>query len=212
LKIPENLIKTVESVCCDMYEGFVNAAKEVFGSKVVIIDRFHVAKLYRKCIDDIRKKELRRLKKELPKEDYQKLQGTMWILRKNKEDLTDKELETLSYLFELSENIHKIYILCNKLTGIFESTITRSEAEILINEWIEEVEGTGLYHFNKFIKTLKKYNEGILNYFINRRSSGFVEGFNNKIKVIKRRCYGIFNIGHLIQRIRLDLEGYANFH
>jgi len=30
----------------------------------------------------------------------------------------------------------------------------------------------------------------ITNYFINRQTSGFVEGLNNKIKVIKRRCYG----------------------
>ena len=33
----------------------------------------------------------------------------------------------------------------------------------------------------------------------------------NKIKVIKRRCYGITNIKHLYQRIHLDLEGYAKF-
>jgi hypothetical protein len=30
---------------------------------------------------------------------------------------------------------------------------------------------------------------------------------NNKIKVIKRRCYGILNVKHLFQRILLDLSG-----
>ncbi|MBF0240026.1 MAG: transposase [SAR324 cluster bacterium] len=34
-----------------------------------------------------------------------------------------------------------------------------------------------------------------------------VKGLNNKIKVIKRRCYGIFNIQHLRQRILLDTLG-----
>ncbi|MGD9732795.1 MAG: transposase, partial [Desulfamplus sp.] len=34
-----------------------------------------------------------------------------------------------------------------------------------------------------------------------------VEGLNNKIKVIKRRCYGIFNIKHLRHRIVLDTLG-----
>jgi hypothetical protein len=29
--------------------------------------------------------------------------------------------------------------------------------------------------------------------------------------VIKRRCYGILNIGHLFQRIHLDLAGYSLF-
>jgi len=49
----------------------------------------------------------------------------------------------------------------------------------------------------------------ITNYFVDRNNSGFVEGLNNKIKVLKRRCYGIFNLRHLFQRIYLDLEGGA---
>jgi transposase len=33
---------------------------------------------------------------------------------------------------------------------------------------------------------------------------------NNKIKVIKRRCYGILNVDHLYQRIyRISLEVFA---
>ena len=51
----------------------------------------------------------------------------------------------------------------------------------------------------------------ITNYFVDRNNSGFVEGLNNKIKVLKRRCYGIFNLRHLFQRIYLDMEGYRRF-
>jgi len=44
-----------------MYEGFVNAAKEVFGKRVkIVIDRFHVAKRYRSGVDSLRKHELKR--------------------------------------------------------------------------------------------------------------------------------------------------------
>ena len=39
-------------------------------------------------------------------------------------------------------------------------------------------------------------------------SRGFVEGFNNKLKVMKRRCYGILNLKHLFQRLVLDTIGY----
>jgi len=60
------------------------------------------------------------------------------------------------------------------------------------------------------MKRLKKaFDNEILNYFNDRYTSGFVEGLNNKIKVIKRRCYGILDIGHWFQRIYLDLEGYS---
>jgi len=51
----------------------------------------------------------------------------------------------------------------------------------------------------------------ITNYFINRLNSGFVEGFNNKVKVLKRRCYGLLNLERLFQRLFLDLEGYSLF-
>ncbi|ABW31731.1 hypothetical protein AM1_B0004 (plasmid) [Acaryochloris marina MBIC11017] len=38
-----------------------------------------------------------------------------------------------------------------------------------------------------------------------------MEGFNNRVKVLKRRCYGIFDIERLFQRISLDLNGYQTF-
>ncbi|QQS55444.1 MAG: transposase [Candidatus Competibacteraceae bacterium] len=47
MSIPKRLRKQVGFICSDMHVGFINAAKEVFGKKVqVIVDRFHVAKLY----------------------------------------------------------------------------------------------------------------------------------------------------------------------
>ncbi|MBU6362223.1 MAG: transposase [Chloroflexi bacterium] len=50
-----------------------------------------------------------------------------------------------------------------------------------------------------------------MNYFVTRINSGFVEGLNNKIKVIKRRCYRICKITLLSQRIWLALEGFECF-
>jgi transposase len=71
LSIPKRLRKTVRVVCSDLYEGYINAAKEVFGKKVwVVADRFHVAKWYRKGLDEVRKKEMKQLKEKWPKADY----------------------------------------------------------------------------------------------------------------------------------------------
>ncbi len=64
-RIPKRLRRQLRVVCTDMYEGFINAAKEVFSKKVkVVVERFHVAKLYRGAVDELRKSELRRLKKQ----------------------------------------------------------------------------------------------------------------------------------------------------
>ena len=61
------------------------------------------------------------------------------------------------------------------------------------------------------IATFEKYMDEITNYFISRNSSGFVEGFNNRLKVLTRRCYGLRNVKRFFQRIKLDTEGLAMF-
>ena len=53
--------------------------------------------------------------------------------------------------------------------------------------------------------------EIITNYFTNRSSSGWIEGLNNKIKVLKRRCYGLTNPINFFRRNWLDLCGYEAF-
>jgi len=103
------------------------------------------------------------------------------------------------------------YGLQNRLTDIFEEHISVETAKTKIKKWIVSVAKSGLRCFDSFINTLGHWWNEILNYFVARETSGFVEGFNNKIKVLKRRCYGITNVAHLFQRIYLDLEGYRLF-
>ena len=211
-RIPTRLRKTVRAVCSDMYDGFINAAKEIFHGKVkIIIDRFHVAKLYRKGVDTLRKAELKRLKDTLVKEEYAKLKNVMWIVRKDTNSLLDEEVKVLQLLFRHSPLLETSYKLSKKLTDIFNEDMQRSRAKRKIHAWIKHVKKSGICCFNTFISTLEERGEEILNYFIHRQTSGFVEGLNNKIKVIKRRCYGILNPDHLFQRILLDLSGYSLF-
>ena len=67
--IPVALRRTIKAACCDLYEGYINACKEVCDNKIpVVADRFHVRKLYRKSLINLRKSELNRLKKELSKD------------------------------------------------------------------------------------------------------------------------------------------------
>ncbi len=87
--IPKRLKNSIRVVCCDMYDGYINAVKEVLGEKAsVVADRFHVAKLYRKDFEGLRKQEMKRLKKELSEKEYGKLKGAMRALRKKDSDLT----------------------------------------------------------------------------------------------------------------------------
>jgi transposase len=206
--IPLDLKKTVKSVCTDMYDGFVSAATNVFGKKVVVIDRYHVAKLYRKPIDQLRIVEMKRLKNELSSEEYSKLEGAMWALRKKYECLTDAEKTTLDLLYKYAPTLKKAHKYALQLTHIFNAHSNRKLGLAKLNRWISAVQKSDLKCFDKFIGTLEKYKPYISNYFKKRQNSGFVEGLNNKIKVAKRRCYGFFKTESLFQRLYLDLRGY----
>ena len=162
-------------------------------------------------LDRLRKQELQRLKQELSEEEYKQLQGVMWVLQKREDHLTDEDKELLEHLFAHAPLLKVAYELCNALTEIFEKRIGKRKAQSRLTDWIERVRDSTLYCFNTFLTTLEKWMDEIANYFHDRQTSGFVEGLNNKIKVIKRRCYGILNVKHLFQRIQLDLSGYALF-
>ena len=162
-------------------------------------------------MDDLRKTELKRLKQTLPKDEYKGLKGALWALRKNEADLTPDEAELLKKLFKLSPVLGTAYLLCQTLTWIFNQPLTKVEAQDRLQAWKALVQQSGVACFDEFLKTLDERIDLITNYFVERNSSGFVEGLNNKIKVIKRRCYGIFNVGHFFQRLMIDLRGYELF-
>ena len=211
--IPRRLKSTVVGICCDMYDGYVNAAKEVFKDKApVIVDRFHVARLYRKSLVRLRKSELTRLRKELATDKYQSLKSAIAILKRNKEFVTKEERKILEPLFRCSPALKAAHKLCCQLTGIYNSHIGKRKACNKINVWIAKVDASDINCFNSFIVTLKKYKIEIIAYFKGRNTSGFVEGFNNKVKVLKRRCYGIVDENSLFRRLFLDCSGYDTFH
>lgn len=211
-KIPKRLKDTVSAVCCDLYDGFINAAKAVFGNTVLIVaDRFHVRKLYGKGVITFRKAELKRLKRTLSEQQYKSLKSAIALLRKQKDYFTDDERRILEPLFKLAPKLALVYQLSHELSSIFNSHLTPAQAKELMTQWIESVTMSGINCFNNFIKTQNNYMDIITNYFDGRNSSGFVEGFNNRVKVLKRRCYGLANITRLFQRIILDTTGLFRF-
>ena len=214
--IPQRLWPTLGSVCTDMWDGYANAAKEFAAAHAevtleVVTDRYHVAKNYRDCVDTLRQSECRRLKKELSEAEYEEVKGLMWIVRKNHRDLTAEERARLRILFARSPLLKAAYTLREELTAIFELPLTKAQAQVRLRKWVAKVRRSGLTCFDTFLTTLENWFEEVTNYFVDRLSSGFVEGLNNKIKTLKRRCYGIPRVTTLFQRLYLDLQGYRLF-
>ncbi len=209
--IPVRLRNTIERVCTDMYLGFVNAAREQLPRGHIVIDRFHVARAYRNCADRVRRQELKLLKKQLSEKEYEQIKGAMWPFRKSLEELKDEEWDLLQRLFTYSPKMKEAYILREELTEIFERKYTRATGKRAIRAWCKRVRQSQISQFDSFLVTIETWLDQISNYFLERLTSSFVEGFNNRVKVLKRRCYGIFDVEHLFQRLTLDIHGYERF-
>lgn len=209
--IPPRILQKVQAICCDLWEAYSEAVRQEIPQARIVSDRFHVAKHYRQAADELRKQELHRLRKELSKEEYQKLNGSLRAFRRNAIDLNREERKILKHFFHHSPAAKHAYRLRERLTAIFEMQLSKKQAQSKIRGWIQQVQKSGLQCFDAFLQLLQTWWEEITNFFILRENSGFVEGFNNRVKVLKRRCYGIFNLKHLFQRIYLDLHGYRLF-
>ena len=165
--IPKRLKKTIVAVCIDMYDGYVNAAKEVFKKGVaIIVDRYHVAKLYRKSLDKFRKKIIDELKRHLPASEYDKIKHVTNLLRGNKVFFTEEEKTKLNELFSHSFELSEAYRLVRALTHIFNSNLTVEEGLTKFTEWMEDVKATKLTFLNTFIKTLQGYALDSTNHYM----------------------------------------------
>lgn len=211
LSIPQAIRSRITTVCTDIWEGYITPVEEALPDAMIVLDRFHVMRHARDGVDSLRKQELRRLKKELPKDAAEELKHTLWPFRKRSEALDDAEQERLETLLAYSPPLRQAYILREQLTTIFDTARSKADGLRRLCFWRRRVEKSALSCFDPFLKLLDSWLDLIANYFISRQTSGFVEGLNNKLKVLKRRCYGLRNVARLFQRLTLDLEGYRRF-
>jgi len=217
LTIPRRLRSTIHTFCTDMWDGYLGAMADFLAAHPeieakVVIDRFHVAQNYRADFDKLRKQELRRLRQELPEATYKAVcHGMHWVLRHNYAHLDDDDKVRLRRLFQYAPRLHQAYTLREELTAIFNMKLSLAQGRRRLEKWAAKVKRSALTCFDKFLKTLHNHLDEIANYFDKRASSGFVEGFNNKLKMITRRSYGLKRVDSLFRRLWLDLNGYRHF-
>ena len=125
-----------------MWEGYLTAIDEFIDKHEdvkasPVVDRFHVAQNYRDDFDDLRKKELRRLKNDLSPEIYdEECKGMLWVLRKNHSSLNPDECCALRRLFTHSPQLHQAYTFREELTAIFNQNLSIDGAERRLEAWI----------------------------------------------------------------------------
>jgi transposase len=67
----------------------------------------------------------------------------------------------------------------------------REEAEVRLGRFLGAVEREVLPAFSSFAEGVRQWREELLAYFDEPTTNGYAEGVINKVKVIKRRAYGL---------------------
>jgi len=173
----------------------------------IVVDRFHVAMQYRAAFDNLRQAECQRLNAARLPERAVPTAELRPLLRREWPSLNRDQQGRVVELFELTPTLASAYVLRTLLTAIFDHSPDRTTAQTRLQLWTEQVEASGLSCLDKFINTLHNWQDEILNYFDGRQTSGFVKGLNNKLKLLKRRCFGLDDPVELFRRLWLDIEG-----
>ncbi|MGB5772438.1 MAG: ISL3 family transposase [Crocosphaera sp.] len=198
------ILKQIEEVSIDLWTPYKSVVEELMPNAQVVADRFHVMTQINKELDSRRKQEKREADKiKNKKEREEKVRGiknSKYPLLKKKEKLNETEEEKLNEVEKVAPELMVMYREKEKFREIFESQITGDEAFWKMIEWTE----SSYKYFPKSCQTIKRWIDEILAYFDNRTSQGTVEGINQKIKLIKRRGYGLNNFNNFRRRVLLN--------
>lgn len=198
--LDSGLFAEVEEVTTDMWDAYVNATKEVFGEQVrVTIDRFHVMKNFQERLTEAR----REIQRDLPKAERAALKGSRWLWLTNEESLTPDEKKTLKDLSRKFPRLGQLRAQRESLRAIFEDRQVRTayKGRMQLKKWLRQARSLGLKGLNRFCQTLENWLELIANYFVDRSSNGPTEGFNNGLRSILKRAFGMQNFENFRARV-----------
>jgi transposase len=204
LSLGLEVLNPIEEVSIDLWKPYKSVIEEMMPNAQIVADRFPVMKQINEELDNKRKTEKREAKKVKNKkkreEELVGLTNSKEPLLKKKDSLNEEEKAKIEEVKKVSPELGKMYGAKEAIRDIFESQINRDQAFDKFLEWTECAE----QYFPKSCQTISRWLEEILAYFDHRTTQGVVEGINQKIKLIKRKAYGLTNFDNFRRRVLLN--------
>ena len=201
------LLAHVVEVTSDRWDGYVEAAREVFGpSATLTIDRFHVMKnLQDRLTAAPCSFNSREIQRDLSESEARELKGRRWLWLTNPENLAAEQRQRLTELKSRFPRLAQLAAPREALRQLFDdrSLTTAVAGSARLTDWLVAARAPGLAALHKFCDTLERGQDKIANYFVSRSSHGPTEGFHNGLR---RRTFGMHNFRHFRRRV-LDRLG-----
>lgn len=197
---PEHCEK-IESVAMDGARTYISSTMAHAPKALIVYDKFHVIQKLNGAVDATRRYELRKARGE-QRTDLMEMMGyrQRFILLKNKTNLTERQSENLQRLCAINEPIYKAMLLKESFQAIYLLS-TEIDAQRYLEAWIAEALASGLQSFVILAESFQYKMTFLLNWFKRKISSAISEGFNNKIKRLKRMAYGYRDAGYFLLKI-----------
>jgi transposase len=178
----------IELAVMDMWKAFTKSAMTHIPQAAILYDKFHVMRHLGEALDKVRKREYARLSGK----DRSYIKGQKYTLLSNREHLTLDGRKALKKLLGANKRLNAAYLLKESF-GQLWSYQTEGWARRFFENWKQALKWQRLEPYEKFAAMIERHWKGIAAYSRpeNKVSLGFVEGLNNKIRVIQRRAYGL---------------------
>ena len=184
----------IELAVMDMWKPFRNVTRERAPKARIIFDKFHILHHLSTALDQVRREEYKRVVGE----DRNYIKGQRYTLLSHKANLDVDGRRALRMLLKANRRLNKAYILKESFEQLWDYN-TPGWSRRLFENWQEQLKWSRLEPYRKFARMIERHWEGIVSYCHpeNKVSLGFMEGLNNKIRVIQRRAYGIKDLEYL---------------
>lgn len=186
----------VKYFVCDMNPHFREVAKICFPQATIVADKYHVIRQVYWAMEKVRKNEQNNLSKRFRK--YFKKSRN--LLMKRIEKLTEEEMDRLALMFEIAPRLADAYRIKNEFLDVIRLKSSNEGKQRLI-DWLFSVEVMDLPEFYDCTKAYHNWFQEIINSMDVPWTNGFIEGCNNKTKVLKRVSYGMRNFNNFRKRI-----------
>ena len=180
----------------DMWSTYKEMSGIFFKEASFVVDKYHWIRQIIWAFENVRKSEQKKFYKIF--RVYFKRSKS--LLTKRFEFLSEEDREAVNIMLYKSENIRLAHDLKEEFLKILDCE-NKEEAKSSFSKWIMYAQTSGLEQFVNCSKTIMNWSRGILNSFDTPYTNGFIEGCNNKIKVLKRNAYGYRNFERFRNRI-----------
>jgi transposase len=187
---------TVKYFVCDMNPHFREVARTCFPQAIIIADKYHVIRQVYWAMDKVRKNE----QSKLPKQHRIYFKKSRNLLMKRMENLTPDEMDRLALMFEIAPRLADAYRIKNDFLTVIRSK-SSAEGKPRLVDWLFSVEVMDLPEFHDCTKAGHNWFKEIINSLDAPWTNGYIEGCNNKTKVLKRVSYGMRNFNNFRKRI-----------